>query len=102
MVVVTTSANGTGFGYTPAATRAGDVGHVDEQVGTDFVGNGAEAREVEDLRVGAEAGDDHLRLVLNGQALDFVVVDQAGDVSMPYCTALYILPEKLTLAPWVR
>ena len=57
--------------------QAGDVGHVDEQVGTDLVGDGAEAREVQYLRVGAEAGDDHLRLVLDGQALDFVVVDQA-------------------------
>src|SRR5690606_15915531 len=57
--------------------QAGDVGHVDEQVGTDLVGDGAEAREVENLRIGAETGNDHFRLVLDGQALDFVVVDQA-------------------------
>ena len=31
-VVVTTSAYGTGFGCTPAATRPGEVGHVDDQV----------------------------------------------------------------------
>ncbi|MDT4842831.1 hypothetical protein FQZ97_767460 [compost metagenome] len=54
------------------------MGHVDEQVGAYLVGDGAEAREVQDLRVGGEAGDDHLRLVLHCQALDFVVVDQAG------------------------
>src|SRR5690606_12741123 len=61
-----------------SGNQAGDVGHVDEQVGAYLVGDGAEAREVQDLGVGGEAGDDHLRLVLNGQALDFVVVDQAG------------------------
>jgi hypothetical protein len=31
--------------------------------------------------------------VFNSQALDFVVVDQPVLVSMPYCTALYSLPE---------
>jgi hypothetical protein len=38
----------------------------------------AKAREVQGLGVGGETGHDHLRLVLDGQALDFVVVDQAG------------------------
>ena len=57
--------------------QAGDVRHVHEQVGTDLVGDGAEARPVDHLRVGRETSHDHLRLVLQGQALDFVVVDQA-------------------------
>src|SRR5690606_14741388 len=57
--------------------QAGDVGHVDEQVRADLVGNGAETRPVDHLRVGGEAGHHHLRLVFHGQALDFVVVDQA-------------------------
>ena len=35
----------------------------------------AEAREIEDARIGAGAGDDHLRLVLLGQARQFVVID---------------------------
>ncbi|MNJ23922.1 hypothetical protein D3C77_183230 [compost metagenome] len=52
------------------------MGHVDEQVGADLVGDLAKAREVQGLGVGREAGDDHLRLALDGQALDFVVVDQ--------------------------
>ncbi len=60
-----------------SGNQASNVGHVDEQVGTDLVGDGAEAREVENLRVGREAGYDHFRLVFNSQALDFVVVDQA-------------------------
>ena len=61
-----------------SSNQAGYVSHVDEQVRTNFVRDGAEAWEVQNLRVGAEAGDDHLRLVLNGQAFNFVVVDQAG------------------------
>src|SRR5690606_27696894 len=58
--------------------QASDVRHVDHQVGTDLVGNRAETREIQHLRVGGEAGNDHLRLVLDGQTLDFVIVDQAG------------------------
>ena len=68
---------GTAGGAGAGGDQAGDVGHVDEQVGADLVGDGAEAGEIEDLGIGGEAGDDHLRLVLHGQALDFVVVDQA-------------------------
>ena len=54
--------------------------HIDEQIGANLVGDGAETGEVQHLRIGGEAGDDHLRLMLHGQALDFVVVDQAGNV----------------------
>ncbi|MNM14001.1 hypothetical protein D3C81_242030 [compost metagenome] len=57
--------------------QARDVGHVDEQVSADLVGDLAETGEVEGFRVGGEAGHDHFRLMLDGQALDFVVVDQA-------------------------
>src|SRR6185436_7475119 len=34
--------------------------------------------EVQRLGVSRETGDDHFRLVLDGQTLDFVVIDQAG------------------------
>ncbi len=77
VVEVTTCACGSGFGYTPAATKAGDVSHVDEQVGADLVGDGAEARPVDLLRIGRKARHDHLRLVFQRQLFDFVVVDQA-------------------------
>ncbi|MNM49766.1 hypothetical protein D3C81_607770 [compost metagenome] len=53
------------------------MGHVDEQVGTDLVGDLTEAWEIEGFRVGREPGDDHLRFALHRQALDFVVIDQA-------------------------
>ena len=42
--------------------QAGEVGHVDHEVGADFVGDGAHAGEVEDARIGAAAADDDLRL----------------------------------------
>ena len=58
--------------------QASDVGHVDEQQRTDLVGDGAKAREIQGLGVGGKPGDDDLRLVLHGQALDLVVVDQPG------------------------
>ncbi|MNI25278.1 hypothetical protein D3C73_789200 [compost metagenome] len=61
-----------------SGNQTGHVGHVDEQQRTDLVRDLAEAREVEGLGVGREASNDHLRLVLDGQALDFVVIDQAG------------------------
>jgi hypothetical protein len=77
VVEVTTCACGHRVRVHAGGDQAGDVGHVDEQVGADLVGDGAEARPVDDLRIGGEAGDDHLRLVLDGEALDFVVIDQA-------------------------
>src|SRR5690554_363977 len=58
--------------------KTGDVRHVDEQVSTYLVGDFAETRPVNDLRVGRETGHDHLRLVLNRQTFDFFVVDGAG------------------------
>ena len=38
-------------------------------------GGGADAREVDDARIGAGADDDHLRLVLVGEPIELVVVD---------------------------
>ena len=76
IVVVTTSANGTGEGAA-RPRRAREMGHVDHQVRADRVGDLAEALEVELARVGRPAGDDHLRPVLLGEALHLVHVDQA-------------------------
>ena len=52
------------------------MGHVDEQVGADLVGDRAEAGEVEVARIGRAAGDDQLGLVLLREPLDLVEVDQ--------------------------
>ena len=45
------------------------------KIGADLVADLAEAGEVPDARIGRAAGDDHLRLVLAGEALDLVHVD---------------------------
>ena len=55
--------------------QAGDVRHVGEHHRADPIGGGADAREVDDARVGAGADDDHLRLVLVGEPVELVVVD---------------------------
>ena len=52
----------------------GEVGHVDEQLRADRVGDLAEGGEVEVARIGGPAGDDHLRLVLVGEPLDLLHV----------------------------
>ncbi len=57
--------------------QTGYVSHINEEISADFVSDSAETWEIQDLRVGRETGHDHFWLVLNGQALDFVVVDQA-------------------------
>ena len=57
--------------------QARDVRHVDEEDRADRVRDAAHARPVDDLRVRAEAADQHLRLVLVGEALHVVVVDEA-------------------------
>ena len=61
-----------GSGWTPPATRPGEMRHVDHEIGADRVGDRAEAREIDDARIGRAAGDDQLRLVLARQALDLV------------------------------
>src|SRR3546814_4784514 len=55
--------------------QAGEVRQVDQEVGADLVGDLAEAREVDEARIGRAAGDDELRLVLERQLLDLVEVD---------------------------
>ncbi len=62
----------------PAGHQAGDVSHVDHQIGSDPVGDGAEAGEVDGARIGRAAGDDQPGPVLVGQGLDRVIVDQVG------------------------
>jgi hypothetical protein len=56
--------------------QPGEMGHVDLEVGAHLIGNLPEAREIQDPWVSRAAGDDQLRLVLPGQGLDLVEVDQ--------------------------
>ena len=59
----------------PGGHQSGEVRHVHQEERADGVGDLAEAREIDDARIGAAAGDDQLGLVLFGQARQFVVVD---------------------------
>ena len=64
-----------GFGCCAAGDQAGEMRHVDHQVGADLVGDLAEAGEVDLARDGRAAGDDELRAVLGGELGDRVVVE---------------------------
>ena len=68
VVVVTTSACGTGLGCSPGRDEPGEVGHVDHQLRADLVGDPPELGEVEVARIGGPARDDHLRPVLLARA----------------------------------
>ncbi|MNN18095.1 hypothetical protein D3C81_1313000 [compost metagenome] len=68
------------IGVQACRNQAGDMGHVDEQVGADLVGDLAETWKIQGLGVGRETRHDHLRLMLDGQALHLVVIDQAVGV----------------------
>ncbi|ENN85865.1 hypothetical protein RHSP_17832 [Rhizobium freirei PRF 81] len=56
--------------------EAGDVGHVDHQIGADAVGDLAEALPVPDTGIGRATGDDQLRLGFFGLALNLIHVEQ--------------------------
>ena len=45
-----------------ARDQAGNMRHVDHEVGTDLIGDLAEAGEVPDAAIGGAAGDDQLGL----------------------------------------
>src|SRR4051794_349845 len=64
-----------GVGVQPRRDQAGEVGHVDEQMGARLVGDRAERLEVKLARVRRPAGDDHLGSVLERERADLVHVD---------------------------
>ena len=56
--------------------EAGKMRHVDHEIGADGIGDRAEPLEIDDARIGGTAGDDEGRLVLLGEPLDLVIVDE--------------------------
>lgn len=58
-----------------SGNQTGEVRHVDPQVRTDLVGDGAEGSEVLLTRVGGPTGDDDLRLLGEGDGTHLVHVD---------------------------
>ena len=59
----------------PRRHQPRDVGDVHHHERAHLVADGADAREVEDARIGARARDDHLGLAFEGDALHLVVID---------------------------
>ena len=59
-----------------AGDEAGNVRHVDHQIGADRVGDLAEALPVPDARIGGAAGKDQLRLGLVRLPFDLIHVEQ--------------------------
>ena len=62
-------------GMHAARDEAGEMRHVDHEIGADLVGDLAEAREIDDARIGRAAGDDQLRPMLFGELRHLVHVD---------------------------
>ena len=87
-----------GIGVHPGGNQPGHMRHVHEEHRADLVGDGAEARPVHHLRIGREPGHDHFRLVLQGQLLDLVVVDQALGVD-PVLDGVEQLARGIDLGP---
>ena len=75
VVEVTISAHWHGIGMQAGRHQAGDMRHVHQKNRAHRIGDLAETREIDDARIGAAAGDDHLGLVLLGQPGQFVVID---------------------------
>ena len=61
-----------------ARDQAGEVRHVDKEVGVDGPGDRGHPLEVERARIGAVAGEQHLRPDLFCLAFEGVVVDPLG------------------------
>src|SRR5579883_3166266 len=74
-----------------AGDEPGEMRHVHHEIGADLVGDPAEAREVDDPRIGGAAGDDELRPLFARQSLHFlevdarvVAADAVGDDAEPF------------------
>src|SRR5262249_56499548 len=62
-------------GIRSVGDETGEMRHVDEELGTDLIGNSAEAAEIDDAGIGRSAGDDDLRPVLARELCHLVEVD---------------------------
>ena len=59
-----------------AGNQASEMRHVHMEIGTDGIGDLAEPLEIDLARIGGAASDDQFRLVLLGQRLDLIKVNQ--------------------------
>ena len=58
-----------------AGDQPGEMRHVDHEIGADLVGDLAEARKINDARIGRPTGDDELGLFRLGELLDLIEID---------------------------
>ena len=59
-----------------AGDEAGEMRHIDHQIGADLIGDLAETAEIDDPRIRRSTGDNDFRPVLLGEPLDLLHVDQ--------------------------
>ncbi len=60
------------------ADQTREVSHVDEQVGTDFIGNGTKLGEVDAAGIGRAARNNELGLVLVSELAHLVEINEVG------------------------
>ena len=62
----------------PTGDESRKVGHINQKIGTHFIGDPAHPDEVKLPRIRTSAGNDHLRAFERGLLLQFVIVDGLG------------------------
>ena len=61
-----------------ASDQSGKMRHINEEHRTDFIGNRTEPGEIDNARIGRTTCDNQLGLMLLGQRLDLIEIDQMG------------------------
>ncbi len=61
----------------PGSHKAGNVGHIRQQKGADFIGNLPETREIYGPRIGAGPGDNHFRSAFPCLCQHIIIINAA-------------------------
>ncbi len=86
----------------PSRHKAGDMGHVCQQVRTHFIRNGTERREINRARVGRIPTNNQFGLVLESQLANGLHVETLRLFVNAVLDTLNHLPLTFTGEPWVR
>ena len=73
----------------PGGNEAGDVRHIDHEIGTCLPGDVAESLEIDNTRIGAGAGHDHLGSDLQRILAKKIVVD--ASIRLPHSIRRYLV-----------
>ena len=82
--------------------QSGEVRHVHQVDGSDFVGDLAHAGEVDGAGIGRASADEELGLLAHGDGFHLVIVEGLGFAGDAVADDAVGLPLKLSLCPWVR